>query len=72
LFSRENQESLGLEFDVSKVQFSHLRVYVKDKEDIPAVKKICFAELNCKSCLFLESDVCREELLVEIEGLFTV
>ena len=72
LFSRENQESLGLEFDVSKVQFSHLRVYVKHKEDIPAVKKICFAELNCKSCLFLESDVCREELLVEIEGVFTV
>jgi len=72
LFSRENQKSLGLEFDVSKVQFSHLRVYVKHKEDIPAVKKICFAELNCKSCLFLESDVCREELLVEIEGLFTV
>jgi len=72
LFSKENQESLGLEFDVSKVQFSHLRVYVKHKEDIPAVKKICFAELNCKSCLFLESDVCREELLVEIEGLFTV
>ena len=72
LFSRENQESLGLNFDVSKVQFSHLRVYVKHNEDIPAVKKICDAELNCKSCLYLESDVCREELLVEIEGVFTV
>ena len=72
LFSRENQENVGLDFDVSKVQFSHLRVYVKHREDIPAVKKICFAELNCKSCLFLESDVCREELLVEIEGFFTV
>ena len=72
LFSRENQDSLGLDFDVSKVQFSHLRVYVKNKEDIPAVKKVCDRELNCKSCLFLESDVCREDLLVEIEGVFTV
>jgi len=72
LFSRENQDSLGLNFDVAKIQFSHLRVYVKFKKDIPAVQKVCDAELNCKSSLFLESDVCREDLLVEIEGVFTV
>jgi len=72
LFSRENQGALGLEFDVAKIQFSHLRVYVKYKKDIPAVQKVCDAELNCKSSLFLESDVCRENLLVEIEGVFTV
>ncbi|MCK5692841.1 MAG: hypothetical protein KAI08_08330 [Bacteroidales bacterium] len=72
LFSRENQETLGLDFDVAKIQFSHLRVYVKFKKDIPAVQKVCDAELNCKSSLFLESDVCRENLLVEIEGVFTV
>lgn len=72
LFSKENQEKLGLEFDVAKIQFSHLRVYVKYKKDIPAVQKVCEAELNCKSSLFLESDVCREDLLVEIEGVFTV
>jgi enamine deaminase RidA (YjgF/YER057c/UK114 family) len=72
LFSRENQDSLGLDFNVEKINFSHLRVYVKHKEDIPAVQKVCDAELNCKSSLFLESDVCRENLLVEIEGVFTV
>jgi enamine deaminase RidA (YjgF/YER057c/UK114 family) len=72
LFSRENQESLGLDFEVSKIQFSHLRVYVKHKSDIPAVEKICDQELNCKSSLFLESDVCREDLLVEIEGVFNL
>jgi len=72
LFSRENQDTLGLDFDVAKIQFSHLRVYVKFKKDIPAVQKVCDAELNCKSSLFLESDVCREDLLVEIEGVFTV
>ncbi len=72
LFSKENQDKLGLDFDVEKIQFSHLRVYVKYKKDIPAVQKVCDAELNCKSSLFLESDVCRENLLVEIEGVFNV
>jgi len=72
LFSKENQDSLGLKFDVAKIQFSHLRVYVKYKKDISAVQKVCNAELNCKSSLFLESDVCRENLLVEIEGVFTI
>ncbi len=72
LFSKENQEKLGLKFDVSKIQFSHLRVYVKNMDDIPAVEKICDRELNCKSSIFLESDVCREDLLVEIEGVFTI
>lgn len=72
LFSKENQEKLGLEFDPSRILFSHLRVYVKHKEDIPVVKKICESRLNCKSSLYLESDICREELLVEIEGIFTL
>lgn len=72
LFTRENQDTLDLDFDVEEIQFSHLRVYVKYKKDIPAVQKVCDAELNCKSSLFLESDVCREDLLVEIEGVFTV
>lgn len=72
LFSKENQASLGLDFDVAKIEFSHLRVYVKKREDFPLVQKICDEELNCKSSLFLESDVCREDLLVEIEGVFNV
>jgi len=72
LFSRENQDKLGLDFDVSRILFSHLRVYVKERKDIPVVKKVCDRELNCKSSLYLISDVCRENLLVEIEGVFTV
>jgi hypothetical protein len=72
LFSEESQKSLGLNFDFSKIRFSHLRVYVKHQEDIPGVKRICESMLNCNSTLYLESDVCREDLLVEIEGVFTV
>jgi hypothetical protein len=72
LFSEKNQEEMGVRFDMEKVRFSHLRVYVKHMDDVPAVKKICESRLHCKSILFLESDVCREELLVEIEGVFTI
>jgi enamine deaminase RidA (YjgF/YER057c/UK114 family) len=72
LFSKENQERLRLNFDIAKIQFSHLRVYVKHQKDIPAVEKICESMLNCNSSLYLESDVCRKDLLVEIEGVFTV
>jgi len=72
LFSKENQESLGLKFDVSQIRFSHLRAYVKYNKHIPLVKKICESKLNSNSSLFLISDVCREDLLVEIEGVFSV
>lgn len=72
LFSLDNQEVLGLDFDVSRIEFSHLRVYVKQRDDIPAVRKICESMLNCRSSLYLQSDVCREELLVEIEGIFAL
>ena len=72
IFSAENQESLELDFDVSQIIFSHLRVYVKHLNDIQAVKVVCESKLKCKSCLFLESDICREELLVEIEGVFSI
>lgn len=72
LFSQENQGTLGLSFDLAEIEFSHLRVYVKHKEDIPAVKAICEEKLNFRSFLYLESDICREELLVEIEGIFSI
>jgi enamine deaminase RidA (YjgF/YER057c/UK114 family) len=70
LFSKENQESLDLDFDVDELSFSHLRVYVKYQKDIPRVKKICESKLNSSASIYLVANVCREELLVEIEGLF--
>lgn len=72
LFSMKNQKVLGLDFDFSSIHFSHLRVYVKHLEDIPCVRELCQQKLKCKSSLYLQSDICREELLVEIEGMFTL
>ena len=72
LFSRENQEELGVNFDVSQIEFSHLRIYVKHQADFPKVEAVCKSMLNSKSSLFLVSDICREDLLVEIEGIFSI
>lgn len=72
LFSPENQKELGVAFDPDKIEFSHLRIYVKHQKDFSRVEAVCKSMLKSKSFLFLESDVCREDLLVEIEGSFTI
>ncbi len=72
LFSPENQNELGVKFDIESIEFSHLRIYVKRQEDFSKVEAVCKSMLNSKSFLFLESDICREDLLVEIEGIFTI
>ncbi len=45
-----------------------LRVYVKNREDVEAVRNVVKARWSTVAQLYLEADVCRGELLVEIEG----
>jgi hypothetical protein len=71
LFSEENQKQLGIHLDNQGIVFTHLRVYVKHLEDIPEVKKVCSERLRSASSVYLVADICREELLVEIEGIFS-
>lgn len=47
---------------------SRLRAYVKRDEDIPAVRSICEEAYGPIPALYVRADVCREELLVELEG----
>lgn len=53
-------------------RYSLLRVYVKRKDDIPAVKEYMDTHYPAPQKHYLLSDVCRPELLVEIEGIATV
>jgi enamine deaminase RidA (YjgF/YER057c/UK114 family) len=50
-------------------QIEFIRVYIKYPEDYPAVKKICENRLPGVPGIYVVSDVCREDLLVEIEAL---
>lgn len=46
-----------------------LRVYLKYPEDYEAVKRKLASREKTVSVCYLETDVCREELLIEIEGI---
>jgi enamine deaminase RidA (YjgF/YER057c/UK114 family) len=48
--------------------YSYLRVYVKRQEDIDTVRKICTQRYGNIPVLYVKADVCRDDLLVEIEG----
>jgi enamine deaminase RidA (YjgF/YER057c/UK114 family) len=51
-------------------KFSLIRVYIKSGEDFEAVKNICREHYPNVPALYVEADICREDLLVEIEGEF--
>ena len=45
------------------------RVYIKRREDYDRVKRICESRLGELPTVYAVADICREELLVEIEGV---
>lgn len=58
--------------DVSGNDILCYRTYIKNREDLAVVKKICSKEFKTKNANFLINDICREELLVEIEAIFNI
>jgi hypothetical protein len=49
-----------------------LRVYVKNQEDFAKVKSICKAKFPEVPTIYIQSDICRDNLLVEIEAEFLI
>ena len=50
----------------TKLEF--MRVYVKNSIDYKCVEQVCKSRLPNVPIVYVEADICREELLVEIEG----
>lgn len=51
-------------------RFEALRVYLRRAEDLPVVRAAMAARLDATlPVLYVQADICREELLVEIEGV---
>jgi enamine deaminase RidA (YjgF/YER057c/UK114 family) len=48
-------------------RYLYLRVYVKNTTDIPTVKSICQKHFPGVPSIFIEADICRGSLLMEIE-----
>jgi len=53
-------------------RLSRLRAYVKHAGDIPAVRRICEEAFGSIPAVYVQADICREELLVELEGALRV
>ena len=53
-------------------KFLLLRVYVKNQDDFAKVKAICREHFPNVPAIYIESDICRDNLLVELEAEFLI
>ena len=70
LIAADNFGSHGLAgFGATLADLALARVYIKRREDYPVARQICEARLGELPAIYAVGDVCRPELLVEIEGI---
>lgn len=69
LISRENlrHHFVRLKSEIPD-KYQYIRVYVKNNEDISLVKSICSSHFGNVPINYVQADICREDLLVEIEA----
>lgn len=66
LYSEQVLIKNHLQFE--SVSFNHCRVYLKNETDFNIVEKICRNEFGDIPMVFIQANICRDNLLVEIEG----
>jgi enamine deaminase RidA (YjgF/YER057c/UK114 family) len=69
LIAHENLMSNQILNHYNKLLFSSIRVYVKIPSDMETVRKICDPAFPEVQINYLVADICRDALLVEIEGI---
>jgi enamine deaminase RidA (YjgF/YER057c/UK114 family) len=67
LTSKENLENNNIKAVSST--FDYLRIYTKEREDLDRVRQECQRRYGNVPCVWIQADICRNELLVEIEGI---
>ncbi len=67
-----NLRRAGLRRPPTAGGLSFLRAYVKRAADIPRVRKVCEETYGPIPALYVQADICRKELLVEIEGALVI
>jgi enamine deaminase RidA (YjgF/YER057c/UK114 family) len=68
LISPENLKNHGIN-TAEEVRMNNIRVYVKHRNDIPEVRSVCLKHFPLTPTNYVVADICRPELLVEIEAL---
>jgi enamine deaminase RidA (YjgF/YER057c/UK114 family) len=69
LISVENLKTNGILNNYHIIKFSSVRVYVKSPHYISVVRQICNKSFPEVQVNYLIADICRDNLLVEIEGI---
>jgi FkbO/Hyg5 family chorismatase len=70
LLAAENLQRHGVAASASPRDLSTIKVYVRRPEDLPVVKRVCDEAFGpIRRVAYLRADVCRAELLIEIEGV---
>lgn len=70
LISDSNLSNYGIKKNFTLANIDCIKVYIKNDEDFETIRDICSKEFSKdKSIAYLKADVCRNDLLVEIEGL---
>ncbi len=64
-FRDHGKANLGATLD----DLAQVRVYIKRQEDYARCRAVCEARLGARPIIYAVADVCRPELLVEIEGV---
>jgi len=70
LISPENMGTYGISQAFHLKDLDCIKVYIKNQAEYAVIKDICDNAFSSnKSILYLQAEICRENLLVEIEGL---
>jgi len=66
LYSKEILEKLSV--GTLNPKYGHARVYIKNRKDFPAIKRTFKTHFGNLPVVYIIADICRNDLLVEIEG----
>ncbi len=64
---KKNMDSIGVAGDDSPL-YDYVKVYIKNRDDFNAVKEIVEQQMKVKDIVYVEADICRNNLLVELEA----
>ncbi|PUA26607.1 MAG: hypothetical protein B0W54_22965 [Cellvibrio sp. 79] len=72
LIDADNLKNYGIEHPVNLVDLDMIKVYIRHRHDFAAVQRICSAFFRPgTSVIYLHADICRKDLLIELEGIFS-
>ncbi len=68
LTTKDNLKDAGVDLNGDTHEYKYVRVYVTKKDDLPAVKRVVEEKMKAGTAVYVLADICRNNLLVEIEA----